>query len=84
MFSLCFPLSFVVSGLTSRGFSSGSVVENLTANAEVTGDTGLILGQEDPLEEEMVTHFRSFTGIIPRTEDPGRLQSMASQRVRYD
>ena len=40
------------------------------------------LGQEDPLEEEMATH----SGIleIPWTEEPGRLQSMGSQRVGHD
>ena len=36
-----------------KGFPGGSVVKNLPANA---GDTGLIPGQEDPLEKEMATH----------------------------
>ena len=35
------------------GFSGGSVVKNLLANA---GDTGSIPGLEEPLEEEMTTH----------------------------
>ena len=42
------------------------------------------LGQEDPLEEEMATHFSIAAWEIPRTEEPGRLQSMGSQRVRHD
>ena len=32
------------------------------------------LGQEDPLEEEMTTHSSILAGIIPWTEEPGRLQ----------
>ena len=35
------------------------------------------LGQEDPLEEEMATHSSILAWRIPRTEDPGRLQSIA-------
>ena len=39
------------------------------------------LGQEDPLEKEMATHSRTIAWKIPWTEEPGRLQSMGSQRV---
>ena len=42
------------------------------------------LGQEDPLEKEMATHSSILAWEIPWTEDPGRLQSMGSQRVRHD
>ena len=42
------------------------------------------LGQEDPLEEEMVTHSSILAWKIPWTEKPGRLQSMRSQRVGHD
>ena len=41
------------------------------------------LGQEDPLEEEMTTHFSILAWRILWTEEPGRLQSMGS-RVRHD
>ena len=41
------------------------------------------LGQEDPLEEEMATHFSILAWRIPWTEGPGRLQP-GSQRVRHD
>ena len=34
------------------------------------------LGWEDPLEEEMTPHFSILARIIPRTEEPGRLQPM--------
>ena len=42
------------------------------------------LGGEDPLEEEMATHFSILAWEIPRTEEPGGLQSRGSQRVGYD
>ena len=42
------------------------------------------LGWEDPLEKEMATHTSILAWKIPWTEDPGRLQSMGLQRVRYD
>ena len=45
---------------------------------------GSIPGQEDPPEEEMATHSRILAWRIPWTEDPGRLQSMGSQRVGHD
>ena len=39
------------------------------------------LGWEDPLEKEMATHSSILVWKIPWTEEPGRLQSMGSQRV---
>jgi len=42
------------------------------------------LGQEDPLEKEMETHSSTLAWKIPWTEEPGRLQSMGSQRVGHD
>ena len=39
------------------------------------------LGQEDPLEKEMATHSSILAWKIPRTEEPGRLQSMGSQKA---
>ena len=41
------------------------------------------LGQEDPLEKEMATHSSILAWKIQWTEDPGRLQSMGSQRVGH-
>ena len=38
------------------------------------------LGQEDPLEKEMVTHSSILAWKIPWMEEPGRLQSMGSQK----
>ena len=40
------------------------------------GDTGLILGQEDPLEEEMATYPSILAWEIPWTEEPGGLHTL--------
>ena len=42
------------------------------------------LGREDGLEKEMAIHSSTIAWEIPRTEEPGRLQSMGSQRVGHD
>ena len=42
------------------------------------------LGQEDPLENEMAIHSSTLAWKIPWMEEPGRLQSMGSQRVGHD
>ena len=42
------------------------------------------VGREDPLEEEMATHSSILAWEIPRTEEPGGLQSMGSQRVGHN
>ena len=42
------------------------------------------LGWEDPLEKETATHTSILAWRIPWTEEPGRLQSMGSQRVGHD
>ena len=60
------------------------MVKNPPANA---GDAEMgvrSLGQEDPLEKEMATHFRILAWRIPWTEKPGGLQSKGSQRVRQN
>ena len=42
------------------------------------------LGWEDLLEKEMATHSSILAWRIPWMEEPDRLQSMGSQRVRHD
>ena len=42
------------------------------------------LGWEDPMDEEMATHSSILALEIPWAEEPGGLQSMGSQTVRYD
>ena len=65
------------------GFCGGSVVKNPPASA---GDKGLrsSLCWEDPLEKEMATLSSILVWEIPWTEEPDRLQSMGSKRVRHD
>ena len=55
------------------GFQDGSVVKNLPAMQETWVWS---LGQEDPLEKEMATHFNILARKIPGTEEPGGLESM--------
>ena len=54
------------------------------ASASNAGDLGSSLGREDLLEKEMATHSSILAWKIPWTEEPGRLQSIGSQRVRHD
>ena len=54
----------------AKGFPGGAVVKNLPANAGDIRDMGSIQGQEDPLEEEMVSHSSIFAWRIPWTEEP--------------
>ena len=42
------------------------------------------LDREDPLEEEMTTHSSILAWRVSRTEEPGGLQSVGSQRVGHD
>ena len=42
------------------------------------------LGWEDTVEEEMATNSSILARIIPRTEEPGRLESTGSQIVGHD
>ena len=51
---------------------------------EMNGTEVQSLGLEDPLEDGMATHSGILAWRIPWTEEPGRLQSMGSQRVGYD
>ena len=56
-------------------------VKNLPAVREMRVRS---LGQEDPLEEELVTHSNILAWRIPQTEEPGGLQLNGSQRVGHD
>ena len=70
------------------------MIKNPPANAGDTRNTGSkkkkketqvrSLGWEDPLQKGMATHSSIFAWRIPWTEEPGKLQSMRSQRVRHD
>ena len=51
---------------------------------EIQGMQVQFLGQEDPFEKEIATHSSILAWEIPWTEEPGGLQLIGSQRVRYD
>ena len=60
------------------------MVKNLPTIQETREMQVQSLGWEDPLEQEMATHFSILAWRIPWTEQPGGLQPMGSQRVRDD
>ena len=61
------------------------VVKNPRAIAGDLRDLIRSLGQEeDPLEKSMATHSSILAWRIPCTEEPGRLQSIGSHRVRHN
>ena len=53
------------------------MVKNPSTNA---GDTSLIPGLGRSLEKEMATHSSILACEMPRTQEPGGLQSMGSQK----
>ena len=55
---------------------TAQLIQNLPAMQETWVQS---LGREDPLEKEMAAHSSILAWRIPWTEEPGRLQSMASQ-----
>ena len=56
-------------------------VKNLPAMLETWVQS---LGRENPMEKGMATHSNILAWRIPWTEESGGLQSVGSQRVRYD
>ena len=62
-----------------------SLVAQTVKHLPTMWETGVqSLGQEDLLEKEMETHSSILAWKIPWMEEPGRLQSMGSQRVGLD
>ena len=57
------------------------MVKNLLAMREIWVQS---LSRDDPLPKEMANHYSNLAWEIPWIEKPGRLQSMALQRVRHD
>ena len=71
----------VVDSLVVEASLVAQTVKNLLAIQETQVRS---MCQEDPLEEGVATHSSTLAWRIPWTEEPGRLQSMGSQRVRHD
>ena len=57
------------------------MVKNLPAKQETQVQP---LGPEEPWEEGMATHSSILAWRVPWAEEPGRLQSLGSQRVEHD
>ena len=73
---------FISKYMICQGFSSGSVVKNLSTNVE---ELGSISGSgRSPGEGNGNPLQHSHLKKCPWTEEPGRLQSMGSQRVRHN
>ena len=61
-----------------------SLVAQMVKGLPTMRDTHIqSLDQKDLLEKEMAIRSSILAWKIPRTEEPGRLQSMGSQRVRH-
>ena len=85
---MCFPRCFLIGKQQNCSllghifhFPGGSDGKESACNV---GDLGSIPGQEEPLEKGMATHSSILAWRIPWTEEPGRLLSMGSHRVRHD
>ena len=62
-----------------------SLVAQLVKSLPAVRETWVLsLGWEDPLEEETAIHSSILALRIPRTDEPGELQPIESQRVRHD
>ena len=67
------------------GSSLSSLVAQIVKRLSTMWETWVrSLVWEDPLEKEMAIHSGTIAWKIPRTEEPGRLQPMGSQRVGHD
>ena len=86
-FYLHFISNYSVFSRSSKQYRASQVVlvvNNPSANVGDVRDPGSIPGSEVPLEEGMATYSNKHAWRIPRTEEPGGLQSIGSQRVGHD
>ena len=68
-----------------RYFSYLTLVAQMVKHLPTMRETGVrSLGWEVPLKKELAPHSSTLAWKIPWTKEPGRLQSMESQRVRHD
>ena len=71
--------------LTSPYLNRASLVAQMVKYLPAMQETQVqSLGWEDPLEKGMATHSSILVWRIPWAEEPGRLRSMWSQKVRHD
>ena len=72
---------YVISPPQYTHVSGGAVEKGLLVMQETQVQS---LSWEDPLEKRVATHPSILAWRVPRTKEPGRLQSMGSLRVGYD
>ena len=66
-------------------FNMTSLVAQMVKRLSTIRETWVqSLGREDPLEKKMAIYSSTIAWKIPWTEEPGRLRSMGTQRVRHD
>ena len=69
----------------SQAYLTVSLVAQLVKNLPAVWETWVrFLGWEDPPEKEMAPHSSTLAWKIPWMEEPGRLQTIGSRRVRHD
>ena len=78
---LCDIISFRINCKDHWASLVAQLVTNLPAMQKIWLRS---LDWEDPLEKGKATHSSILAWKIPQTEEPGRLQSMGSRRVRQD
>ena len=75
----------MILGILVQASQVMQVVKNQPVNAGDTGDTGSVPGWgRSARGKEMVTYSSILAWEIPWTEEPGKLQSMGSQRVEHN
>ena len=70
--------------LNSESERASLVAQMINYSPATQGTQVRSLGWEDPLEKGMAIHSNILAWGIPWTEEPGRLQSRGSQKVRQD
>ena len=76
---------FICYDIVLQNFWGTSLVAQTVKHLPAMQETWVqSLGQEDPLEKEMAPHSSTLAWKIPWMDEPGRLQSMGSQRVAHD
>ena len=70
--------------LSHCGYQASLLVQMVKHLSAIWETWAQSLDWEDPLENEMVTHSSTLAWKIPWMEEPGRLQSMGSQRIGHD
>ena len=71
-------------GREQRGGSNSLVAQTIKSPLAMQETRVQSLGRGDPREKAMATHSSVLVWRIPRTEEPGGLRSLGSQRVRHD